>query len=670
MKNTQQDKDNKNVTTLMSIITPDDKKLRDVFKNQKVYYIDIYQREYRWTNINVETLLNDIQLRFDQYERTKENPREIQAHVLEEFEPYFLNTYLTHSTSTDISIVDGQQRLTTFLLILIKLYKIIRCIEEEKPSDKNTFSSTALRNLIYESDDFGEAKRFKIYNENREEIFKKIIDTDVESIRNVDETQQRIKENYEVISNYFNDYFDYNESDASCNIKKLTYYISYILDRISIVEIKIEKQKNVAMIFEVVNDRGLGLKPYEILKGKLLGNLPQNEKEQSNNIWTELQNKYFKAKIKNSKERTIDLDDFFQTYFRAKFADGESDYEKFEGDYHYEIYRNDRIKEYFGNFNNNEILLRKITQDIKYFADLYHWLRTTYENEFLIYNKLLEQNQQYLLILSGIEYNDPNKDEKITCIAKKFDQFHTILRLFDIYESNMFQRLIYQLNKKIRNKSVSEIKDIFDKELISALENQDFIQKNEINNTSELFTYERFKNVKNRWINFSKYVLMRFDRYLSEKMDKPSFVKENLSELEERFNKFSRKIYGLHLEHIYAFNDSNIEQFKNEEGIFDEQLFNEVRNKLGVLLLLKDKQNLSSNNEKYLDKIETYKTSNFIWNELLVGHIHRVDEKIIPENIDIEVITPNENGAFPKDKVESRQKSVFNMIKKIWLDSV
>ena len=68
------------------------------------------------------------------------------------------------------------------------------------------------------------------------------------------------------------------------NIVKLTYYICYLLDRISIVEIKIEQQKNVAMIFEVVNDRGLGLKPYEILKGKLIGNLPPEQKEHANKI--------------------------------------------------------------------------------------------------------------------------------------------------------------------------------------------------------------------------------------------------------------------------------------------------------------------------------------------------------------------------------------------------
>ena len=50
---------------------------------------------------------------------------------MEQFEPYFLNTYLTHTTAANTSIVDGQQRLTTLLLILIKLYRILKSVEED-----------------------------------------------------------------------------------------------------------------------------------------------------------------------------------------------------------------------------------------------------------------------------------------------------------------------------------------------------------------------------------------------------------------------------------------------------------------------------------------------------------------------------------------------------------
>ncbi len=170
------------------------------------------------------------------------------------------------------------------------------------------------------------------------------------------ETRRRIRRNYQWISDYFELYLRNENGDV--DTVKMTYYITYLLDRISIVEIRIERQENVAMIFEVVNDRGLGLKPYEILKGKLIGNLTGQQKEKANEVWTELQEKYFAAVLKNTTERSIDLDTFFRTFFRAKFADSENDYEKFEGDYKYEMYRNTKIRKFFKDFNDKDLIFR------------------------------------------------------------------------------------------------------------------------------------------------------------------------------------------------------------------------------------------------------------------------------------------------------------------------
>jgi len=87
-----------------------------------------------------------------------------------------------------------------------------------------------------------------------------------------------------------------------------------------------------------------------------------------------------------------------------------------------------------------------------------------------------------------------------------------------------------------------------------------------------------------------------------------------------------------------------------------------------MVLLLKDKQNLSSNNEIYTDKIETYKKSNFIWNELLVGHLHGVDERNLPEDLRTPSVQPDSTGAFPRSQVETRQRLLFQAIKHIWCD--
>ncbi|HEX8566703.1 MAG TPA: DUF1524 domain-containing protein [Pyrinomonadaceae bacterium] len=407
-------------------------------------------------------------------------------------------------------------------------------------------------------------------------------------------------------------------------------------------------------------------RPYEILKGKFLGNLTPQNKETANEIWVKLQNDYYKSQIKNSTENLIDLDTFFKIYLRAKFADSESEYKKFEDKYHYEIYQNDKILKFFHRFEDNQMLYEWVINDFKYFADLHLKIRTNYDNEFLVFNKLLDQNQQYLLSISAIKVNDSEEQEKITLVAKKFDQIHTTLRLLDEYDSNQFQDLVYKLNGKVRDKTIAELETIFDDVLIEYLETKDIVTKGVYTKIADLYKWELFQNTYNRWGNFSKYVLMRIDRYLAQHLDKPSYCNESLEQLEERFNKNNRKRYGMHLEHIYAYNDKNQSLFLDGNGGFDETRFKTTRNKLGMVLLLKDSQNISSGNDYYKKKIKDYSTSNLIWNELLVGHIDSVDLKNLPAEINISKIEPDENGIFPLDKVELRQRETFEMIKLIW----
>ena len=420
-------------------------------------------------------------------------------------------------------------------------------------------------------------------------------------------------------------------------------------------------------IFEVVNDRGMGLKPYEILKGKLIGGLSGAQREAANTIWTDLQERYFKAELKNTTEKSLNLDLFFQAFFRAKFADIENDYEKFEGDYHYEIlYRNTKVRSYFRDFQDQALLFDRISGDVKYFAELYLELRTTYNFEPLIFNKLLDQNQQYLLIMSAINMDDMERAAKIEGIAAKFDQFHTALRLLDAYESNSFQRLIYPLNKDLRGKALAEAKPLFDKTLISSLVTDNVLQAGQCADAAAVFEYERFKGVRNQSTNFSKYVLMRIDRYLAKFLDKPSYADESLEELEDRFNKNNLRRRGMHLEHILTQHRKNRAMF-TVNGVFDEAKFSQTRNLLGMVLLLKDKQNLSSNDEIYEDKQDTYAKSNLIWNELLVGHMASVDARTLPAELRVEAVEPaDSDGVFPLAAIEGRQRIVFEAIKRIW----
>lgn len=643
-------------TTVKNVITPNDQFIRDVFSRTKAYHIDIYQREYKWSKEEVDALLSDIELRFRLHQRTKTAPKEIQADVLQNFEPYYLNTFLTNAEPTAIVVVDGQQRLTTFLIILIKLRKLLLQIESLPELRGKTFSSQAIESLIFERDDFGSATRFKIFNENREVAFKAIVDSHL-NYEPKDETQKNIIENFKHISNYFDAFFLSDVADLPCDYNKLTYYICYILDRLSIVEIKIEQQKNVAMIFEVVNDRGLGLQPHEILKGKFIGSLPKQQKEEANIIWTKLAESFYAS--------SIEFDDFLQTYFRSKFTN-QTTYDKFSNDrYHYEVQRNPKTLNQLSHFRDGNVLYRFVKDELQYFGELYHELKKSLNYEHVFYNRLNNQHQQLLLILSAIRANDSLRNEKIKLVSKKFDQVYVALTLLDAFDSRDIQRYFQELNETIRHQEMESIASAFDSMLIRVLTDKEVIQEGSRNSLPDIFKFELFKGMANNRHDFSKYVLMRIDRHISEKLDLPGYMKCSLEELEERFQ--TKRKYGLHLEHILAHNEDNHRQFIDPETQeLDEERFNRIRNLLGMVLLLKDRQNESSNNEHFGHKFNRYTTSNFIWNQLMVGHLDVVDSRNIPESWNIRIVKPTTENCFPEDEIIPRQKAVFSLINEIW----
>jgi len=138
---------------------------------------------------------------------------------------------------------------------------------------------------------------------------------------------------------------------------------------------------------------------------------------------------------------------------------------------------------------------------------------------------------------------------------------------------------------------MSSIKPLFDKVLIEKLVVKEILQEGQCSNAADVVEFERFKGIRNQSTNFSKYILMRIDRFLAKLLDKPSFVSEELFELEDRFNKNNLRRYGMYLEHIFTQHDANRALFTTN-GHFDESAFQQKRNLLVMVLLLKDKQNL------------------------------------------------------------------------------
>ncbi|MCQ2810516.1 DUF262 domain-containing protein [Helicobacter pylori] len=90
----------------MAKIESEDSLLQDILKDKLYYQIPIYQRPYQWTEENCEKLLDDL---FEDYEEDRESDYFCGSLVLVKSDP---------NSKTEIyDIVDGQQRLSTFILL-------------------------------------------------------------------------------------------------------------------------------------------------------------------------------------------------------------------------------------------------------------------------------------------------------------------------------------------------------------------------------------------------------------------------------------------------------------------------------------------------------------------------------------------------------------------------
>ena len=99
----------------MQNIEGDDKTI-EVLLSGAAFGIDYYQREYRWERKQLQELVDDLHGQFLQ----TWNPNKPDT-PLEEQSRYFLGSIVISKAGVVKYIVDGQQRITTFMLLLIYL---------------------------------------------------------------------------------------------------------------------------------------------------------------------------------------------------------------------------------------------------------------------------------------------------------------------------------------------------------------------------------------------------------------------------------------------------------------------------------------------------------------------------------------------------------------------
>jgi len=611
-------------------VTPDKQNIDKLFSGT-TYYIDFYQRQYKWTSEPVNRLLDDITYKFNlEYEIHKNSDIPLDK-LVEKYSWYYLNTYVTNLVDGKVFIVDGQQRLSTLTLILIKLYHIAK----ELGSDLVDWLSNKIVGFS------GFQKDFWMNHEQHKKAIEGLFKCEVLDEIDVSSgiTAVNMVGNFKTISGYL-------KKEMANDKHRFESFVFFFLRRLVLINLNVE-QTDVPMIFEVINDRGVKLKPYEILKGKLLGQIDKDELEHFgfNELWDTqvgLMNEYAEDEI----------DEFFIYYLRAKFANTVGDSRKFDQSYHRMMFMPD-INQTLDLQHNPIAVKHFLGHEFKYYTQLYlkvlKYLNTLDANyPHVFYNRLIEMDSQFLLILSACSLNDQLEDEKIKLVSYHVDRLFTLLQLQRSYDSNDFNEVIYKISSQIREKTPAEIVEVFEDSLLAMISDMRGTP------VTESVSYTLFKDTGYELNKrFKRYFFARIEEFIAggTKMN----MKHSITDLVQK----TGSVTGFHIEHILAHNAENLQAFNDDRDRFERE-----RNRLGGLLLLKGKDNISSNNETYTNKLNTYANSLY-WNETLRQDSYKA-KKDFDHMMDMYKLNFRPMNSFGANELEERHKLLFDMVKVIW----
>lgn len=611
-------------------IQPDKQNLDQTFSTT-VYFIDFYQRDYKWTDEPVRRLLDDVFYQFDEAYQRHSGLEPNKENINLRYPWYYLNTYVTNTVGGRVFVVDGQQRLTTLTLILLKLL-----------SKAKAFRSRTRGWLERKIAGYSGTEHEFWMNHTRhlhvlEQLMNEAEPGGIDTTTGV--TAVNMVKNYMLISEYLD--------QRLTSVHVFDTFVHYVLFRLVLINLSVDTT-HVPMVFEVINDRGVRLRPYEILKGKLLGQIdkPELESGRFNELWEQ--------QVQSVNDyRDDEIDSFFRYWLKAKFADSRKLGQRFDGDYHREMFKADfnPTQPLDHNPSNVKTFLRG---PFRYFSGVYaECLQLAGDQTdaypWVFYNSVNELDSQFMLLLSSLRVDDPEKAAKIRVVAAGLDRMFSLLQLQGAYDSNELAARLFELSADLRERPVSDISALFEKHLLAELTERRGVQVN------QAFSYALFRPMSIDRLNtrFIRYLFARVEVLLAKGMKKG--MKHPLKDLVTLRGAKN----GFHIEHVLSHNKANLELFGGDEELFDQE-----RNRLGGVLLLKGRDNISSNNEPFTKKLKSY-ANTLYWNETLREDCYK-SKLDFAEFIEANSLPFAPMSSFGPEQLEERQKLLFALCQLIW----
>ena len=235
----------------MSKLNVDQKTIAQLLQDRKTnFLIPDYQRPYAWGEQECQTLWDDI--------FSFAIPNE-DAFSFDSSSEYFLGPIVTFFNSGKQEVIDGQQRLTTIMLLLRAfLDKFEYAKDQESVSTKENIQKCLFKTSELGRPNFSCLKiSSEVATDNDKEEFMKILQTG-----NADsKSKSQYAQNYRFFQRWIEVF-----------IKKYPQYTAYLPTRIMfnciLLPIEAESQDTALRIFSTLNDRGKPLSDADIFKAK------------------------------------------------------------------------------------------------------------------------------------------------------------------------------------------------------------------------------------------------------------------------------------------------------------------------------------------------------------------------------------------------------------------
>ncbi|GAA9233847.1 DUF262 domain-containing protein [Helicobacter pylori] len=269
------------------------KKLHKILVDSEYFYqVPDYQRPYVWDKDHLGALIDDL---VGSYTNNKEDE-------------YFCGSIVIAENQKDKrwDVVDGQQRLTSFIILACTILKLYKHSLGQK-------SKAFIKESIYDRHD-EEKERLKFLTaQNYNNIFENTVLNHLEFEDNIKKSE--FKENtYLRNAYYFKELL--NESKENGSISDIDDFVKWFYEHIVLTRIICFEQDSAMQIFQVLNDRGQPLSPIDILKSNLMQEIKQDSEKRKDFITT--WDKLVEA-CKSIEGIDIDLEDFFNMYL--EYAD-------------------------------------------------------------------------------------------------------------------------------------------------------------------------------------------------------------------------------------------------------------------------------------------------------------------------------------------------------------